>query len=202
MTEQSNQTSKYLEDIALYQYADVAARLASNEQTAQFASGALEKLVGDFKKALGDKAGILEGFRAGAMASEEGINMAIRTYAGEYETALGKIDVVDFYNLRLKTLTSVMGKEDAEAAKPVFEKYKGQTIASIKQKVNQANAKLKDKTGLYDKKQKEEARAVFEKLAPIYNIITLAEQRNYEELMPSTTKSVYNQMFKENLSKA
>ena len=204
MAEQSNQTSKYLEDIALYQYADVAARLASNEQTAQFAVGGLERMVRDFEKKLEDNnldKNMLKGVRL-LMASKEGINMAVRAYAEDYENALGKLDVVDFYNLRLKTLTSVMGKEDAEAAKNIFEKYKGQTVSSIKKKIAQANAKLKDKTGLFDEKQKEEAKAIIEKLGPIYNIITLAEQRNYEELSVGATKSVYNQMFKDNLGKA
>ena len=200
--EKEDQKPKYLEDIALYQYADVAKRLASNEQTAPFASGGLEKMIGDFGKILGENKELLDGFKAGAFASKEGIEIAINIYAGKYQNALGKMNVSEFYDLRLKTLTSLLGDEKAEEAKAVFAKYEGQSVNSIRKKVIQANAILKDKTELFDEKQKEEAKKTIERLSPIYSLITLLEERNYEELMPGATKSVYKEMITEALEKA
>jgi len=201
MTEESK-TPKYLEDIALYQYADVAARLASNEQTAPFVSGGLEKMVGDFEKVLGSNKELLDGFKAGAFASEEGIKIAMSIYAKKYRDALGKVNIPEFYTLRLKTLASVLGKEKAEEAKTVFDKYEGQTLGSIRKKYEQANAILKDNTELFNEKQKEDAKKTIERLKPIYSLITLLEKRNYEELMPGATKSVYKQLITEALEKA
>jgi len=200
--EKEDQKPKYLEDIALYQYADVAKRLASNEQTAPFASGGLEKMIGDFGKILGENKELLDGFKAGAFASKEGIEIAINIYAGKYQNALGKMNVSEFYDLRLKTLTSLLGDEKAEEAKAVFAKYDKQTIGSIKKKISQAEAIINDKNDLFDEKQKEEAKKTIEKMGPIYSLITLLEKRNYEELMPGATKSVYKEMITEALEKA
>jgi len=200
--EKEDQKPKYLEDIALYQYADVAKRLASNEQTAPFASGGLEKMIGDFGKILGENKELLDGFKAGAFASKEGIEIAINIYAGKYQNALGKMNVSEFYDLRLKTLTSLLGDEKAEEAKAVFAKYDKQTIGSIKKKISQAEAIINDKNDLFDEKQKEEAKKTIEKMGPIYSLITLLEKRNYEELMPGATKSVYKELITEALEKA
>lgn len=201
MTEETK-TPKYLEDIALYQYADVAARLASNEQTAPFVSGGLEKMVGDFEKVLGSNKELLDGFKAGAFASEEGIKIAMSIYAKKYRDALGKVNIPEFYTLRLKTLTSVLGKEKAEEAQAVFAKYEGQTLGSIRKKYEQANAISNDKNDLFDEKRKEDAKKTIQKLSAIYNIINLLESKNYEELMPGATKSVYKQLITEALEKA
>jgi len=201
MTEESK-TPKYLEDIVLYQYADVAARLASNEQTAPFVSGGLEKMVGDFEKVLGANKELLDGFKAGAFASEEGIKIAMSIYAKKYRDALGKVNIPEFYTLRLKTLNSLLGKEKAEEAQAVFAKYDGQTISSIIKKYEQSNVILRDETGLFDEKRKEEAKKTKGKIEPMYKLIQLIEQRNYEELMPGATKSVYKQLITEALEKA
>ena len=201
MTEE-NKTPNYLEDIALYQYANVAARLASNEQTAQFAKGGLEKMIGDFENILGDKKGILDGFKAGAFASKEGIETALNIYAGKYQKALGGLNVSEFYDLRLKTLTSILGEEKAGEAKTVFEKYEDKTIGAIKKKYQQAITIANDRSDLFDEEKKEEAKKTIEKLTPIYNVIGLLEDRNYEQLMPGATKSVYKEMISEALEKA
>jgi len=194
--------AKYLEDVVLYQYADVARKLLSNEETAMFASGGLEKMVGDFEKILGDNKGILDGFKAGALGSKEGTETAINIYAGKYQNALGKMNVSEFYNLRLKILTSILGEEKAEEAKAVFEKYGEQTVGSIMKKIKQAEAKLNDETGLFDEKAKEEATKTIQKLVPIHTLIHLLEQRNYEELMPGATKSIYKKLIADALQKA
>jgi len=201
MAEESK-PAKYLEDVVLYQYADVARKLLSNKETAMFASGGLEKMVGDFEKILGDNKEILDGFKAGAFASKEGTETAINIYAEKYQNALGKMNVSEFYNLRLKTLTSILGDEKAEEAKTVFEKYGEQTVGSIMKKFNQAQAKLKDETGLFDEKAKEEAMKTIQKLIPIHTLINLLEQRNYEELMPGATKSIYKESIADALQKA
>jgi len=201
MAEESK-PAKYLEDVVLYQYADVARKLLSNKETAMFASGGLEKMVGDFEKILGDNKEILDGFKAGAFASKEGTETAINIYAEKYQNALGKMNVSEFYNLRLKTLTSILGDEKAEEAKTVFEKYGEQTVGSIMKKFNQAQAKLKDETGLFDEKAKEEAMKTIQKLIPIHTLINLLEQRNYEELMPGATKSIYKESIADALKKA
>jgi hypothetical protein len=104
--------------------------------------------------------------------------------------------------LRLKTLTSILGDEKAEEAKAVFEKYGEQTIGAIKKKYQQAIAIVNDRNDLFDEKKKEEAKKIIEKLNPIYTIIDLLEERNYEELMPGATKSVYKEMISDALLKA
>ena len=200
MAEESK-PAKYLEDVVLYQYADVARKLLSNKETAMFASGGLEKMVGDFEKILGDNKEILDGFKAGAFASKEGTETAINIYAEKYQNALGKMNVSEFYNLRLKTLTSILGDEKAEEAKTVFEKYGEQTVGSIMKKFNQAQAKLKDETGLFDEKAKEEAMKTIQKLSAISTLIHLLEDRNYEELMPGATKSTYKELIADALEK-
>jgi len=199
---EENKTAKYLEDIALYQYADVSKRLVSNEQTAKFAMGGLEKLASDFEKVLGENKEILEGFKAGALASKEGIGIAIGIYAQKYQNALGKLDVSEFYDLRLKTLGSILGNKKAQETKAVFEKYKGQTVGSIKKKYEQAIIIINDEYDLFDEKRKEEAKKTKEKLESVYNLITLLEDRNYEELMPEATKSVYKKLVSDALEKA
>ncbi len=196
MTEENK--PKYLEDLARYQYADVAERLGSNKETAPFARGALEKLVDSF----GVDKEILEGLKAGTYASEQGINTAIGIYAGKYEKALGSMNVAEFYNVRSGILKSILGEEKANEAKAVFEKYKDQSVGSIKKKASQSDMILNDKTGYFNDKQKEEAKKTLEKLGPIISLITLLEQRNYEELRNNATKSTYKETFTELLKKA
>jgi hypothetical protein len=198
----AEESKKYLEDVVLYQYADVAKRLSSKEETLQFAEGALERLVSDFEKILGEKKEILDGFKAGAFASQEGIETAIKIYAEKYQKALNNLDFTEFYDIRAGILKSILGEKEAEKAKSVFEKYKGQTLGSVRKKFEQANVILKDKTGLFDEKKKEEAKKTIEKLTPIYNLINLLENKNYEELMPNATKSVYKKLISHSLEKA
>lgn len=188
---------KYLEDLTRYSYANVGLRLLSNKEDAPFARGALEKLVDSF----GVDKDILDGLKAGTFASKEGVQTAIQIYAGKYQKALGSLDVPEFYDVRSGILKSLLG-EKANEAKTVFEKYKGQTVDSITKKFRQANAKLEDDTGLFDDKAKEEAEKTLRKLAPIYNLITLLEKRNYEELKNGATKSTYKEMINESLKEA
>lgn len=145
---------KYLEELATFQYADVGRRLYANKADAQFAPSALEKLVDSFKV---DKR-LLGGLLAGTMASKRGIQNAILTYAEEYQKILGSIDISEFYDVRYNILKSLLGDEKANKAKATFEKYKGQTVGSIKKKVVQAQAISKDQTGLFDEKKKDEAK--------------------------------------------
>lgn len=196
MTEENK--PKYLEDLARYQYADVALRLGSNEETAPFARGALEKLVDSF----GVDKDILDGLKKGTYASQEGINTAIQIYSEKYEKALGSMNVSEFYGVRSGILNSILGEEKAKEAATVFEKYKEQTVGSIKKKVSQAQMISKDATGYFNDKQKEDAKKTLEKLGPIMNLISIIEQRNYEELRNSATKGVYKEMFTEFLKKA
>lgn len=190
--------SKYLEDLARYQYGDVAGRLGSDEKTAPFMKGALEKLIDSFDI---DK-DILSGLKEGAFASEQGIATATQIYAEKYQNALKQTKVMEFYEVRSSTLKSLLGDEKAEESKAVFEKYQDQTIGSILNKFEQAQEKIKSKNGLFDEKAKAEAKKTSEKLAPIYNLITLLEQRNYEELRNGATKSTYKEMINEFLRKA
>jgi hypothetical protein len=188
----------YLEDLVRYQYADVAARLASDKETVPFAKGALEKLIDSF----GINKDVLEGLKEGVFASEEGIAKSLNIYSGKYQKALDSVEVSEFYGVRLKVLNSLLGDEKAVEAKATFEKYKGQTVGSIRKKVSQSNAIIEDKTGLFDDKKKEDAKKTIEKLGAIYNVITLIEQRNYEELRNGATKGTYKEMISESLKKA
>jgi hypothetical protein len=201
MEKEENKTGKYLEDIALYQYADVAARMHSNEQTQQFAVGALEKLVSDFEKVLGDKKDIIQGFKAGALATQEGVQIATGIYAGQYKKALEGLNFSEFYDLRLKQLTSILGKEKAEKAKEAFAKYEGQTLGSVIKEYEQAEAILKDKTGLFDEKKKKEAKETKEKWQYLHNIVNSVELWNYFELLPGAAKSVFKNSLSESIDK-
>lgn len=206
MAEQTDQTGKY-DNIKLYQYGNVAARLASNEQTAPFAVGGLEKLTTELKEALKEKGldeNLLNGFHAGTMASEEGIGAAIQAYNGDYETALGKLDITDFYDLRFEQLKYALGEEKAGEARAVFEKYKGQTVGSIREKVAEAKYTLSPKApkGMFNDKQKAEAKETIEKLKAISNLIELPEMINYEKLMPTATKEAYTRQITDALAKA
>lgn len=196
MTEKEKQP--YLEDLVRYQYADVAARLSKNPQDAQFATGALEKLISGF----GVDKDILEGLKAGTYASEEGIKTAIGVYAGKYHKVLNNLTLPDFYNVRYGILKSLLGEEESNKAKEIFEKYKDQTVGSITKKFMQAQTILNDQTGLFDEKKKEEAKKTVEKLGHINNVIGLLEQRNYEELRNGATKATYKELISEALKNA
>jgi hypothetical protein len=195
MTEE--ETPKYIEDLNRYQYADVAARFASKEEDTQFVPSALEKLVSGFNV---DK-DILEGLKQGTFASAEGIKTAVSIYAAKYQKSLGTLNVSEFYDVRFSTLKSLLGEEKAKEAKEIFEKYKGQSVASITKKFEQANAILKDKTGLFDEEKKAEAKKTEEKLKPLYMLIQTLEERRFEELRNDATKSVYRDSVIEYLSK-
>jgi hypothetical protein len=195
MTEE--EIPKYIEDLNRYQYADVAGRFASSEETAEFVPGALEKLVSGF----GVDKDILEGLKQGTLASKEGIETAVKIYSDKYKKSLGTLKVSEFYDVRYSTLKSLLGEEKAMEAKVTLEKYSEQSVGSITKKVEQANAILKDKTGLFDEEKKAEAKKTLEKLGPVYNIIQLIEQRKFEELRNDATKSFYKDSITEFLGK-
>lgn len=199
MENKEKTSNKYLEDLARYQYADVAVRLYSNKADAQFAPGALEKLVDGFA---GIDKDALEGLKAGTFASKKGIETAIGIYAGKYQESLGKLDVSEFYDVRYNILKSLLGDKEANEAKSVFEKYKGQTVGSILEEVAKLQEIIKSKTKNFSKEQKEEAKKKFEKLVPIYSIINSLEQRNYDELKNGATKGSYKESITEALKKA
>ena len=115
MVEESK-TPKYLEQIAELKYANVAKRMLSDDSTAPYAMGALEKMVSDVKKALGDKSYLVEGAFAGTFVSEDGIKIATEIYSQLHSGALGKLNFSEFYDLRLNELTSMLGKEKAGKA--------------------------------------------------------------------------------------
>lgn len=187
-----------LEELIRYQYANVAARLGSNREDAQFAPSALEQLVDGF----GVDKGILEGLKAGTFASEEGIQKAIGIYAKKYEDVLGKLSFSEFYEARQGVFKSLLGDEKSEEYKKIFEeKFEGKTVGSIRKKFRQAQAIVEDDTGLFDEKKKEEAKRDIEKLQYIYNVIELIEKRNYDELKNKATKSTYKNTLTEYLRK-
>ena len=200
MAEESK-TARYLEDIATLKYADVAKRMASDASTAPYMMGALERLVSDVKKTLGDKAYLVEGFEKGTFASKEGIGIAATIYSKIHDEALGKLNFSEFYGLRLKQLTSLLGKEKAEKVKNAFAKYEGQTVGSIIKKYEQAEAILKDEKDLFDEKKKEEAKKTKEKLEDLYNIVNSVELWNYWDLMPGAAKNVLQKSVSEAIDK-
>ena len=191
-------TPKYLEDITRYQYGNVTARLAADKATAPFAKGSLEKLIDSF----GLDKDIISGLKAGTLASQQGVNTAIEIYNKKYEDSLSQANVMDFYGLRVPVIKGLLGDEEAEKAKSVFEKYSTETIGSIRKNYNQAQAKINDDTGLFDKKQKEDAQKVIEKYAGIYSIVELLEQRNFDELKNGATKSTYKELLSNALKQA
>jgi hypothetical protein len=192
-------TPDYIEDLKRYQYANVAARLLSNEEDAHFAKGALEKLLDEMSPA--DK-GIAEGFYQGAFASEEGIKIAAKINAKKYDNARGKLSIGEFYEVRFNIIKSILGEDKAKEAKTVFDKYSEQTVGSILKKVAQADEKIQNKSGIYNEKEFEEAKKTLDKLKYMNNIINLIEQRNYEELRNGATKNTYKELISESLKAA
>jgi len=200
MVEESK-TARYLEEIANLRYANVAKRMTSDASTAPYAIGALEKMVSDIKKALGDKSYLVEGAFAGTFVSEDGRNIATAIYSQLHDEALGNLNFSEFYDLRLKELTSMLGKEKAEKAKDAFAKYGNQTVGSIMEKYEQAQEILGSKSNLYDKKKKEEAKETKEKWENLYNIITGVELWNYWKLMPDAAKGPLGKTVSESIDK-
>ncbi|MEK6827507.1 MAG: hypothetical protein AABX99_03425 [Nanoarchaeota archaeon] len=196
MTEE--EIPQYIQDLNRYQYADVAARLGSSEDTAQFVPGALEKLVSGF----GVDKDILEGLKQGTLASKEGIQTAVKVYAGKYHKSLETLKVSEFYDVRYSTLKSLLGEGKATEAAEIFGKYAEQSISSITKKISQAQAILKDKTGLFDDAKKAEAKKTIEKLGAIHDLITLLEERKFEEIRNDATKQYYKENITELLTKA
>ena len=201
MAKEESKTGKYLEQIAELKYADVAKRMASDASTAPYVMGALEKMVSDVKKALGDKSYLVEGAFAGTFASKDGINIATAIYSKLHDESLGKLNFSEFYDLRLKELTSMLGKEKAEKAKDAFAKYGNQTVGSVMKKYEQAEAVLADEKGLFDEKKKEEAKNTKEKLESLYNIINGVELWNYWKLMPDAAKGPLGKTVSESIDK-
>ncbi|VVB83078.1 Uncharacterised protein [uncultured archaeon] len=195
MTEE--EIPQYIQDLNRYQYADVAGRFGSNEDTAQFVPSTLEKLVSGF----GVDKDILEGLKQGTLASEEGIKTAVNIYAGKYKKSLETLKVSEFYEVRFNTLKSLLGEAKAAEAKETFEKYADQSIGSITKKVSQAQAKLKDNTGLFDEAAKAEAKKTLEKLGAIHNLIVLLEDRKFEEIRNDAKKQYYKESITELLTK-
>jgi len=196
MTEE--EIPQYIQDLNRYQYADVAARLGSSEETAQFVPSTLEKLVSGF----GVDKDILEGLKQGTLASKEGIETAVKVYAGKYKKSLETLKVSEFYDVRCSTLKSLLGEGKATEAKEIFEKYAEQSIGSIMKKIGQAQAIFKDKTGLFDDAKKAEAKKTLEKLGAISDLIQLLEERKFEEIRNDATKQYYKDNITELLTKA
>lgn len=190
--------SKYFEELTRYQYANVAVRLANDKEDSQFAVGALEKLVDSF----GIDKDIIEGLRKGAFASKEGIQTAMGIYAGKYQKALDGLNFNEFYDVRSKTISSILGDKANDVKKVFEEKYKDQTIGSVMKKYRQAAVKVEDDTGLFDEKAKEEAEKTMKKLQSIVQIIQLIEKRNYDELKNGATKDSYKKTISELLKEA
>ena len=194
---------RYLEDIATLRYADVAQRMGSDPNAKPFVMGALEKLVSDVAKTVGgDKAYLLEGLEKGTLASEKGVATATAIYSKIYKDAFGKLNFSEYYGLRLKQLTSILGKEKAEKAKDAFAKYEGQTLGSVMKKYEQAVAILEDDKDLFDEKKKEEAKKTKEKLEGLYQIISSVELWNYWDLMPGAAKNLLKEHLSDALDKA
>ena len=195
------ETKRYLEDVVTLQYADVAMRMGSDQNLAPFMGGALEKLISDVKTAIGEKGYLVEGLEKGALSNEEGKTIAAAIYSKMQKEAFGKMSFSEFYDLRLKQLTSLLGKEKAEKAKDALAKYEGQTIGSVLQKYSQAGAILEDKTGLYDEKKKKEAEKTKKDLESVYKIVSEVELWNYWELMPGAAKGILKKDISEAIDK-
>ncbi len=181
--EKENQN--YLEDLKLYQYADVAGRLASDKKTAIFAKGALEKLLEQMDP---KSRNLADSFVEAAFASEEGNKIAISKNMEKYQNALNNLTVSEFYDVRKGLL------KKSEEYKEVFEKYQGQTVGSIMKKYEQSQKIVNDKDDLFDEKRKEEAKKTIEKLERIYNVISLLEQKNYFGLIKGATEGTFDKL--------
>jgi len=193
MTEE--QKPKYLEDLTRYQYANVAGRFMMNKEDSRFIPGALEKMVDSF----GIDKDMIEGFKAGAFASKEGVETATKIYAQKYHQALENLSLSEFYDVRSGTLKSLFGDEKAEEYKSFFGKYEGQTVGSIVKKITQSQTIINDQTGLFDEEKKKEAKKTLEKYASISNVIKLLEDRNFEELRSGATKLTYKELIKKEI---
>ncbi len=183
-------------DFERYVYGALAARLASSEESSQFAPGALEMLAGEKGLNLGEDA---EGFVQGTLSSEDGTKIAIGTYANKFSDARSSykpIDLVDWYGF----LEDDLDNEEREILYGVLNQT-DETLGSINKKAQEANHKLEGPEGMYSKAELAEARQTLERYQKALTVIGTLDNYMFEGLRPEVIENVRKDNLKGLVSK-
>ena len=163
-----------LEDLTRYQYGSLAGRLLQSKDGQMYAPGALEQLASD----LGIEESA-EGFIHGAMASKEGLETAVMTYAGKHGKAEGELSVKDFYNIYKEFFEDGLSNEEKEIVKS---KYVSNdvNVGEIKGKI----AELQHDAGSPNAEKRKKAEKELEKYQDIIQMFAIVQDNLYKNLLP------------------
>lgn len=166
-------------DFQKYQYAGLAASLATSKEGAKYVPGALQVLAGDQGLKLGEEA---LGFIRGTNITKEGIKEAINVYYQKFQDERNKykpVNLVDWYDSVLN------GLEYTEKGKILIALGKNnETIGSISEKVREAMYTLSDTApkNMFTSEQKSEAKETIEKYKDVLDIMETLDNYKFEEL--------------------
>ena len=169
-------------DFQKYQYAGLAASLATSEESAKYIPGALEVLAGAKGLNLGEEA---LGFIRGTQASKEGIETAINVYNQKFQEERGKYKPIDLSKWYDSVLTNLKDTEKTKIL-TALEKY-DETIKDIGKKVklalrvvnSQEDDDLKDE---YTPEQVSEAKDTLKKYQDVVSVMAALDNYKFEEL--------------------
>ena len=176
-----------LEDLTRYQYGSLAGRLLQSKEGQMYTPGALEQLASD----LGIEESA-EGFINGAMASKEGLETAVMTYAGKYEKAVSELTIKDLYNTYRECFEDGLSDEEKEIVK---NKYVSSdvNVGEIKEKIS----KLQHQAQSPDEKEREKAKKGLEKYQDVIQMLVIIQDNLYKNLLPKSIERTNQGRLKE-----
>ena len=163
-------------DFGRYQYAALAARLASSQESSRFAPGALEVLAGSKGLNLGEES---LGFVRGTQASEEGIQKAINVYAKQFEEKRGAYkpsELASWYG------SVFSGLDKTEKDKILALLNYDETIKEIREKLQDALVVSKASDRLFTPEKKAEAKKIIEKYQTVFSLMETLDSYKFESL--------------------
>ncbi len=174
-----------IDDLKRYRYGSLAHALLETGDVAGI-NESLNALAKDLE--IGDKA---EGFIAGSMASEQGINAAVGVYAKKRTKALESSRVEELGEY-FKPYVEYADAESVKKIQTTLAKYSGKTLGEIKKIVDNANVILKGKDK-YPFKQEEidKAKKTAEEYAPLFKILDTVDHAEIDSLLPGIRKKVH-----------
>ncbi|MBA7624318.1 hypothetical protein ES703_31725 [subsurface metagenome] len=166
-------------DFQKYQYAGLAASLATSKEGAKYVPGALQVLAGDKGLKLGEEA---LGFIRGTQASEEGIKTAINVYNKKFQEERGKYKPVDLAKWYGSVLSGLEYTEEAKISIALAKN--NETLKDILEKVRKAEYILnyKAQDDLFTSEQRSEAKETMEEYNEVLNIMATLDNYKFEEL--------------------
>lgn len=174
------------DDFQKYQYAGLAANLAGSREGAMYVPGALEVLAGEKGLKLGEEA---LGFIRGTLASKEGIQTAIKTYAEKFEEKRGEYkpaDLTDWYDSVLTDL----GEEEREKIEGALKEH-DEPLKSINEKYERASYIASDDApkGIFTPDQIADAKKTLKKYENLVTVLATLDNYKFEELRPDAVEA-------------